>query len=365
MEPPNIFAAYHNGFSLPFIFDDVPGIVENPTIRNLGAMGRVLAASGPKGSAVLGRPIVNLSLALNYAVGGLDVRGYHVLNLAIHWLAGLTLFGIVRRTLAMSAPPAGIEQRGPPPAQFSAAVRSDATILALTIALLWTVHPLQTETVDATIQRTESLMGLFYLLTLYCFIRGAANEESVLGGASALPRSPGDHQKTFRRGWSPAFFSRAVSGQSRWLGASIACFALGMASKEVMVSAPLIVFLYDRTFISGSFREAWRRRAGLYCALACTWALLALLVATSGGQRGGTVGFGLGISVWHYFLTQCRAIVLYLRLSLWPHPLIADYGSAFVLNPAEVLPQILLLTLLAAGTLLLIWRHPKAGFIGA
>jgi tetratricopeptide (TPR) repeat protein len=66
----------------------VPGIVENPTIRNLGTMGSVLTASGPKGSAVCGRPVVNLSLALNYAVGGLDVRGYHVLNLAIHLLAG-------------------------------------------------------------------------------------------------------------------------------------------------------------------------------------------------------------------------------------------------------------------------------------
>ena len=116
-----------------------------------------------------------------------------------------------------------------------------ATPLALAIALLWAVHPLQTESVTYIVQRAESLVGLFYLLTLYCFIRGA--------GGSARPVC-----------W--------------YAGSALACL-LGMASKEVMVSAPLIVLLYDRAFLAGSFREAWRRRWGLYLALAgigCCWA---------------------------------------------------------------------------------------------
>jgi hypothetical protein len=66
-----------------------------------------------------------------------------------------------------------------------------------------------------------------------------------------------------------------------------------MASKEIMVSAPLIVLLYDRAFLSGSFGEAWRRRRGLYVALAGTWVLLGWLVVTA-NNRGGSAGLGTG-----------------------------------------------------------------------
>ena len=95
-----------------------------------------------------------------------------------------------------------------------------------------------------------------------------------------------------------------------------------MATKEVMVTAPVIVLLYDRTFVGGSFAEAWRRRRGFYLALAGTWLLLAWLVAGNGG-RAGTAGFGAGVPWWAYALTQFRAVAHYLRLSFWPHPLVA------------------------------------------
>ena len=68
----------------------------------------------------------------------------------------------------------------------------------------------------------------------------------------------------------------------------LACL-LGMASKEVMVSAPLIVLLYDRAFLAGSFREAWRRRYAVYLALACTWLLLGWLVIAAGNRGGSAV----------------------------------------------------------------------------
>ena len=91
-------AAYWNTFSAPFVFDDVPGIIDNPSIRHLWPLSTVLQPLAIFGSAA-GRPVVNLSLAINYAIGGTDVRGYHALNLVFHVLAALTLFGIVRRTL--------------------------------------------------------------------------------------------------------------------------------------------------------------------------------------------------------------------------------------------------------------------------
>ena len=174
-------AAYRNSFSAPFVFDDVPAIAENPTIRHLWPIGSVLATPSG-GQTVSGRPILNLSLALNFALSGTRVWSYHLLNLLIHVLGGLTLFGIIRRTL-----PRWSGWRSPPkPGEGGSPIRlatrsadqrigGDAlhpTLLAFLIALLWTLHPLQTESVTYVVQRAESLMGLFYLLTLYGFIRG-------------------------------------------------------------------------------------------------------------------------------------------------------------------------------------------------
>jgi hypothetical protein len=91
------FAVYANSFSGPFIFDDLLSIPQNPTIRSL------LTSLVPPGGGltVTGRPLLNLSFALNYALSGNHVWSYHALNLLIHLVSGLTLFGIVRRTLGL------------------------------------------------------------------------------------------------------------------------------------------------------------------------------------------------------------------------------------------------------------------------
>src|SRR5580700_9626296 len=70
-------AAYGNSLSGPFVFLDVPAVVDNPTIRHLWPVGPVLSPPSDGGLTVGGRPALNLSLAANYAAGGLDVRGYH------------------------------------------------------------------------------------------------------------------------------------------------------------------------------------------------------------------------------------------------------------------------------------------------
>ena len=93
-------AVYANSFSVPFLFDDAPSVVDNPTIRHLWPLWEPLSPPHQHlGLTVEGRPLLNLSLAVNYAISGPNVWSYHALNLAIHLLAGLTLFGIVRRTL--------------------------------------------------------------------------------------------------------------------------------------------------------------------------------------------------------------------------------------------------------------------------
>jgi len=315
--------AYHHSLRVPFLFDDGPAVLRNPTIRQLWPLGPVLQPP-LDGAGVTGRPLVNLSLAINYAWGGLAVQGYHVMNLLLHGLTSLTLWGVLRRTLRRPAVPIFY--------------REHAESLAGSSALLWSVHPLLSESVICVVQRNEIMGGLFYLLTLYGFIRSATSAENA-GGSE--------------RG--SAIF---------WAGVAVTSCLLGMASKEIMATAPFIVLLYDRTFVAGSFAAALRRRARFYLWLAATWLLLAWLMLGN-NQRAGAVGFGLGVSGWDYLLTQCRALVIYLRLSLWPHPLVLDYGTDIVHSWREVWWQGLVVLTLLLGTLVALWRRPILGFLGA
>ncbi len=331
-----IIAVYANSLNAPFLFDDAGAVLGNPTIRSLASF----AVFNPPadGSTTTGRPVVNFSYALNYALGGEHVVGYRVVNVAIHALAVLTLFGLLRRTFSC------VRGRGPLAGDVSASSRASALlpsslnpdVAALTIAALWALHPLQTESVVCIAQRTESLCGLLYLLTLYAFTRATIPSE---GGA----RCP----------------------QRAWLVVSVGSCLLGMAAKEVMVTAPLVVLLYDRTFVAGTFAGALRVRRGYYAALAGTWLLLAFLVLQNSGARGASAGFGLGVTPWSYLLKQCEALVVYLRLSLWPHPLVLDYGTAVPASAAEVWWQGLVVLALLAGTFWALVRRPALGFVGA
>jgi tetratricopeptide (TPR) repeat protein len=319
--------AYYNSFTVPFIADDRDAIARSTSIRHWGT-----ALFPPANAATGGRPFLNLTYAFNYALGGLDTWGYHAFNLLVHTLAGLTLFGVVRRTLQR---PALRQQFGP-----------SELPLALSAAVLWTVHPLLTQAVTFISERAESLMGLFYLLTLYCFIRSA----DETGGRQEA------------RGESPLVLRPLAS--RLWPLASVFTCLLGTLTKEPMVTAPVLVLLYDRVFFAGSFRRALQWRWPCYLGLAGTWPLLACLM-TGLGHRGA--GYGAGVTWWQYGLTSCRSIALYLKLAIWPHPLVFDYGSkaAIVQNAAEIAPQALILTLLLAATLFALWRRPAIGFAGA
>jgi protein O-mannosyl-transferase len=206
--------AYANSFAGVFLLDDYSHIVTDPSIRTLRPLAEHLQDS---------RPLVHFTLAVNYAISGLDVWSYHALNLAIHVLAGLTLFGLVRRTLLLP--------------DLAPAFGSPA-LFALAVAAIWIVHPIQTQAVTYLIQRGESMMGLFYLLTLYGALRGATSDRP-LGGYAA----------------------------------TIASCAAGMLSKETMVTAPLAVFLLDAVFLARSWKEPLHRRWALYLGLAATWSI--------------------------------------------------------------------------------------------
>ncbi len=306
-------AAYHNSFSGALVLDDQSNIAENQSLRQLWPPGPAL--SPPSEAGTSGRPFANYTYALNYAVSGLDVRSYHAVNVALLALAAIVLFGVVRRTLRQ---PALRDQFG-----------DNAWLVALAAAGLWALHPLATSAVDYLSQRTEELVGLFYLLTIYFFIRATDDRAS-----------------------------RA------WPIAAVAACLLGMASKETMVTAPVMVCLYDRTFVAGTFRDALRQRWRLHAALAATWLALAVFMA---GARLSTrgIGFDLGVPWFNYALTECRAVLLYLKLTLWPTPLVFDYGWKFERAIGPALPAAALLAALLAGVLWAIRHRPALGFLGA
>ena len=309
--------AYWSGLASPFMFDDQTSIENNRQIRQLTPLSVPL--SPPRDTPVAGRPLANLSLALNVAAGGLDPTGFRAINLAIHLLAGLALFGVVRRALILP--------------RLAATFGAHATAIAWACALLWTLHPLQTEVVNYISERTESLMGLCFLLTLYGALR-------ALGAGGADPgRSAG-----------------------RWTFTAIGACAAGMACKESMVTAPVIVLLFDRLFVFDSWRQALAVRRRLYAGLAATWLVLAALLWS---VPRTSAGFGSGVSPWVYLLNQARMIVRYLELSAWPRALVLDYGLPESLTLGDVVvPGAVVAALLLATVVSLVYR-PAIGFLGA
>ena len=245
----------------------------------------------------------------------MNVWGYHAVNLALHVCVGLLVFALVRRTLELPGMP-------------DTFARSSNGI-GLSVALLWLLHPINSEVVDYLVQRTESMMALCYLLTFYASLRSV-----------------------------PVATHGAEPGQaSRW----IAC-AAGMACKESMVTAPVMLVLYDRTFLFTSLKDQFRRRRRLYAGLAAGWIVLAALIIGMHGHHSGTGFATLQISWWSYLMNQTVMITRYLRLSVWPQGLVVFYGWARPLGIVDVWPYLLFILLLLAGSVALYARRPRLGF---
>ncbi len=307
-------AAYSSSFNGVFLLDDLIRIRDNPYLE---APVTSMTWLGDK----LRRPLVSLTLAINQTLGG-ALWGFHLINLIIHLAAGLALYGIIRRTLRLP--------------RFAGRYDDTADGLALVAALLWTLHPLQTSAVTYIIQRCESMMGMFYLLTLYLMLRGATS-----------------------------------IGPRRWhVLAVFACLG-GMLSKAVMVTAPLVILLFDRTFLAGSFREIVRRRWGLYAGL-----LASLLFLADGGffpnmfnaiaslpDAAPVVQKGLGgIPPLYYAVSQPGVILHYLRLTFLPVGLCFDYWWPVAATAREIVPPMAGLAALIFVTLLAAWKRPALAF---
>lgn len=316
-----VIASYANSFAGAMLLDDNL-IVTASQSKGLYSFSDAIRSA---------RPLVDLSFALNHAIGQLEPRGYHAVNLLIHVLATLTLFALVRRSIALAVdgPPGGSPTSGD-------SLRSPDSSLwaAFAIALLWGVHPIQTESVTYIIQRSESMMGLFYLLVLYCLVRCATG--------------------THRIGWTVA---------------TVAACALGMLCKPVMVTAPAAAVLYDRAFLAKSWRDVVRQRGWLHLSLAATWLILVATgvvrgVFSTAPEAESTVGFSIaGMTPTQYLLTQPGVILQYLSLAIWPDALCLDYQWPIVSSPGEAIGTITVVIVLFVGSVVVYLRTPALGFV--
>jgi protein O-mannosyl-transferase len=334
-----IALTYGNSLSAPFILDDEATIVQNPQIRDLSRPREVLLPRAD--SPIAGRPIASLSFAVNYAAGGLNVRGYHLVNIAVHAVCAVLLMTLLAHTFNLP--------------RVRTRLHAAPLDLGFAAALIWAVHPLNSEVVNYLSQRTESLMAVFYLLTMYAAVR-AAQAGARTGNESASPKS----HSGARGPASP----KPHSGEGgRWeLTAALACLA-GLGCKESIVTAPVVLALYDRIFLFDSWRAAIQRRRRLYAGLGVTWILTGVLLAA--GPRAAVAGFSSGVSPWTYLLNQAGMITRYLRLAIWPDSLVVFYGWPVALTAADVAPYLALIAGLLALSCVALWRWPALGFLAA
>ena len=169
--------------------------------------------------------------------------------------------------------------------------------LSFAAALVWALHPVNTESVVYVTQRTELMMGMFYLATLYL-----------------------QHSLLDRR-------SRPAARATCLVLATLACLS-GMLCKEMMASAPAMVLLFERTFVTGSFRRALDRSWPLYVGLALAW--VPVLALNYYGPRTPAAGFGMGVAAHEWWFTQAKVLFLYLKLAVWPWPLVIHYEIPYL-----------------------------------
>lgn len=293
---------YWNSFSGQFVFDDVLQITDNPNVRQLWPL------------ADWQRPLGYFTFQLNYAWGGLQPGGYHLVNLLIHCANGLLLFDLVRRCIERVA--------------SEELLRSRARYLAFAIALIWLVHPLTTTAVTYTVQRLEALMALCFLSCLYALLRSAE---------SPRPRA--------------------------WQIAAVVAMLLGVLTKEVMITCLPVALIFDWAFVARSWRGVWQRRT-IYAALALPLAWTFITMRMTNAEEYAA-GFGFrGVTPWEYLRTQPQVLLHYMQLTFWPNQLLLDYGWPVANDPLSIYaPGLVILALLGLSVLALA-KYPPIGCIG-
>ncbi len=297
-------AAFANTFQVPFQFDDLPNIVNSPSVHvkefSLPWLGELI-----KENSDSIRVFAYFTFALNYYFGGLQVFGYHLINLLFHLGSGLLLYWFLLLTLNL---PSLKERYG-----------SKAFSIALFSSLLFLCHPIQTQSVTYIVQRMASMAGMFYLLAMVLFVKGRLS----FGMKRALI----------------------------WVGAT-ATYLLGLLTKENVAILPLFIGLYEFYFFQNLDLSVRREKDFFYGAGA--FLLIGLLACLAWGGHYVNIiieGFQTrDFTLTERVLTQFRVVLYYVTLLAWPLPsrLNLDYDfptSHGILDP----PTTLLAILIVAG----------------
>jgi tetratricopeptide (TPR) repeat protein len=304
---------YSNTFFASFQFDDAQNIVDNPKIKHLQ---NLLDFSGSRYVGIL-------SFALNYHFGLLNVLGYHIVNLFIHIANGILVYGLIR--LLFQSP------RLTPPTAFAPA----APAVALFTALLFVVHPVQTEAVTYIVQRFASLATLFYLLAVVCYLKWRLASRSTL------------------------HFRFSIS--YLWYAAAFLATILAMKTKEITLTMPFMLMLVEFVGFGLPSRKQW-------IGLIPFFLILPIIPLSRPGALGeGEAGFASDVhslSRSDYLFTQFHVIMTYLRLLVLPvnQNLDYDYPAAHSLFEPLVFLSFLFLTAFFAAAVCLVFvsRHAAA-----
>jgi tetratricopeptide (TPR) repeat protein len=304
--------AHGPGLRGAFVFDDIREIRDNASLDVLWPPWVAML----EGGSLPHRPLPYYTFALNRALHGTDVRGYHLVNLAIHVANGLLIWWLVATSLTTWC--GWIDSRR-------------ASLVGWATATLWLVHPLGTQAVTYIYQRMELMAALAILCTLAGFIQAIRP-------------------------------NRTAGESAAWLTASVVACGLGMGCKETAAAAPLLVPLFDALVAGTPPALMLRRRAGYFLASAACWGILAAVIIN---QRERYPELNTGrVLWWEYALNQPRVILHYLRLAVWPSGLCFDYGWPVERSPAALLPAILAVaTLLTVAVAAIRWNRPLA-FLG-
>ncbi|MBI5633805.1 MAG: tetratricopeptide repeat protein [Nitrospirae bacterium] len=334
--------AYSNTFNVPFQWDDKALIADNPLVKDLGYF---LEPSKAKDyseySLFLRRYISFLTFALNYKIHGLDVMGYHVVNITIHILSALLVYILVILTFRT---PYFSSQNSEVGIQ-NGTIR-DPGFIALFASLLFVSHPIQTEAVTYIMQRFASLAAMWYLLSIVFYIKARLHHGLQAEG------------KVFS-------FSTLMFYLLSLLSALLA-----MMTKENSLTLPFAITLYEFIFFKGILKRRIFFLIPLFLPL-----LVFPFTLSETGIPIGKLLFGIDSETgrvvsrsvfdkdylqaterWDYFITQPRVVVTYLRLLLLPIHQNIDYDYPLYhsfSDPHVYLPFLFLLSILCFGGYLL------------
>ncbi|MDP2167850.1 MAG: tetratricopeptide repeat protein [Thermodesulfovibrionales bacterium] len=303
--------SYSNTFNAPFHFDDASNIVNNPIIKDFRYLIKPSLAEGlnmPFKEAMFGllrtRYIGVVSFWLNYKAGGLDVTGYHIVNVAIHIANALLIYALVFLTFKT-------------PILSQSLLSEKSKYIALFSGLFFVSHPVETQSVTYIVQRYTSLAALFYMLSLVLYIKWRLMKEKSLSfplvGNLSSKKDAGQAGMT-------GFAMPSRGGGILYL-LSVFSAVLAMKTKEIAFTLPLIITLYEFMF----FKDAFKRRLMYLIPILLTMLIIPITLLSIGQPAGEIIGdvgkatrLATDMSRWDYLFTEFRVIVTYIRLLFLP-----------------------------------------------